>query len=453
MTVTAHRRASAGELIAYALPPGEVWLEILAAHASSGASFFPIDVRLSDREQRASVERARPRLLVTPDDEVLFADPAPVDPDRAWAVVATSGVSGKPKLAELPRTALGAAVAGSLTALDASAFDPWVACLSPAHVGGLLVLLRGALAGAPVDVLDGSEPARLLPEAPDGAHVALVPTMLRRLVGTAHDLSRLGVLLVGGSALDPALRDAAARLGGRVVTTYGLTESCGGVAYDGIPFEGTEVRISSAGQIELTGPTVMEGYRGDPAATAEAFTVDGWLRTGDRGGLDAEGRLVVHGRSDDAIRSGGETVWPDEVEAALRSHPGVADVAVTGAPDHRMGSAGRRLGRPRGSGAPSDPRGAPGALPRAPRSVQGAPRAHRRGRPAAHAIREASASRRPRASHRPGAMKKARAREGFARAFRSPGGPPRGWWAPGRFHGVAPQTSTSRCRSSIPELG
>ena len=337
MTVTAHRRASAGELIAYALPPGEVWLEIFAAHASSGASFFPIDVRLSDREQRASVERARPRLLVTPDDEVLFADPAPVDPDRAWVVVATSGVSGKPKLAELPRTALGAAVAGSLTALDASAFDPWVACLSPAHVGGLLVLLRGALAGAPVDVLDGSDPARLLAEAPDGAHVALVPTMLRRLVGTAHDLSRLGVLLVGGSALDPALRDAAARLGGRVVTTYGLTESCGGVAYDGIPFEGTEVRISSTGQIELTGPTVMEGYRGDPAATAEAFTVDGWLRTGDRGELDAEDRLVVHGRSDDAIRSGGETVWPDEVEAALRSHPGVADVAVTGAPDLEWG--------------------------------------------------------------------------------------------------------------------
>ena len=159
MTVTAHRRVSAGELIAYALPPGEVWLEILAAHASSGASFFPIDVRLSDREQRASVERARPRLLVTPDDEVLFADPAPVDPDRAWAVVATSGVSGKPKLAELPRTALGAAVAGSLTALDASSFDAWVACLSPAHVGGLLVLLRGALAGAPVDVLDGSDPS------------------------------------------------------------------------------------------------------------------------------------------------------------------------------------------------------------------------------------------------------------------------------------------------------
>jgi o-succinylbenzoate---CoA ligase len=334
MTVTAHRRARAGELIAYALPPGDIWLEILAAHASSGASFLPIDVRLSDREQRTVIERARPALLVTPDDEVLFADPAPIDPDRAWAVVATSGVSGRPKLAELPRTALGAAVAGSLTALDASAFDPWVACLSPAHMGGLLVLLRGALAGAPVDVLDGS---RLVTEAPDDAHVALVPTMLRRLVANAQDLSRLGVLLVGGSSLDPALRDAAARLGARVVTTYGLTESCGGVVYDGIPFDGTDVRISSTGEIELTGSTVMEGYRSDPAATAGAFTVDGWLKTGDLGELDPEGRLVVHGRSDDAIRSGAETVWPDEVEAALRSYPGVADVAVTGAADHDWG--------------------------------------------------------------------------------------------------------------------
>ena len=324
MTVTAHRRARAGELIAYALPPGDIWLEILAAHASSGASFLPIDVRLSDRERRAVIERARPGLLVTPDDEVLFADPAPVDPDRAWAVVATSGVSGRPKLAELPRTALGAAVAGSLTALDASVFDPWVACLSPAHVGGLMVLLRGALAGAPVDVFDGSELARLAVEPPDGAHIALVPTLLRRLVANAQDLSRLGVLLLGGSALDPALRDAAARLGARVVTAYGLTESCGGVVYDGVPFDGT-------------GPTVMEGYRSDPVATAGAFTVDGWLRTGDIGELDAEGRLVVHGRSDDTIRSGAETVWPDEVEAALRSHPGVADVAVTGVADHEWG--------------------------------------------------------------------------------------------------------------------
>ena len=121
MTVRAHLYAQAGELVAYALPPGGIWLDILAAHAASGASLMPVDVRLPAREQRAIVERARPRLLVTPDDEVMYADPAPIDPERAWIVVATSGVTGAPKLAELPRTALGSAVAGSLGALEASA--------------------------------------------------------------------------------------------------------------------------------------------------------------------------------------------------------------------------------------------------------------------------------------------------------------------------------------------
>jgi len=337
MTVRAHLYAQPGELVAYALPPGGIWLDILAAHAASGASLMPLDVRLSAREQRAVVERARPRLLVTPDEEVMYADPAPIDPDRAWIVIATSGVTGAPKLAELPRTALGSAVAGSLSALDASAFDPWVACLTPAHVGGLLVLLRGAMAGAPVDVFEPFDAARLLRLAPDGAHVALVPTMLRRLVAVAPDLSHLGALLVGGGPIDPALRDAAARLGARVVSTYGLTESCGGVVYDGVPFEGTGVRVASDGEIQLSGPTLMEGYRADPSATADVFTLDGWLRTGDLGEIDPEGRPVVHGRADDAIRTGGETVWPDEVEAALRSHPGVADVVVAGVPDPEWG--------------------------------------------------------------------------------------------------------------------
>ena len=337
MTVRAHLYAQPGELVAYALPPGGIWLDVLAAHAASGASLMPVDVRLSAREQRRVVERARPRLLVTPEDEVMYADPAPIDPDRAWIVIATSGVTGAPKLAELPRTALGSAVAGSLSALDASAFDPWVACLTPAHMGGLLVLLRGAMAGAPVDVFEPFDAARLLRLAPDGAHVSLVPTMLRRLVAVATDLSRLGALLVGGGPVDPALRDAATRLGARVVSTYGLTESCGGVVYDGVPFDGTSVRVASGGEIQLSGPTLMEGYRADPSATADAFTLDGWLRTGDLGEIDPEGRPVVHGRADVAIRTGGETVWPDEVEAAIRSHPGVADVAVAGVPDPEWG--------------------------------------------------------------------------------------------------------------------
>lgn len=336
MDVTAHRRASEGELVAYDLPPGARWLEILEAHATSGASFLPLDGRSSDREKRALLDRARPTWLVTPEEEVAFPASPPLDPARAWAVVATSGTSGDPRLAELPRAALGSAVAASLDALEVGSADPWVCVLTPAHVGGLLVLLRGVLGGAPITVMERFDPARFLDEAPPGAHVALVPTMLHRLVEAGADLAELGVLLVGGAALDPGLRARAERAGGRVVSTYGLTETCGGIVYEGLPLSGTRVRVAADGTVEVRGPTVMDGYRGDPAATADAFTVDGWLRTADVGEL-LEGRLDVHGRADEAIRTGAMTVWPDEVEAVLREVPGVADVAVVGRPDEEWG--------------------------------------------------------------------------------------------------------------------
>ena len=343
MEGTAHRWASPGELVAYALPPGFHWLEILAAHAHSGASFMPIDVRLSGAEQQRLLDLARPSVVVRPDEETILADAAPVDPDTSWAVVPTSGTAGVPRLAQLSRASIGSAVAASLDALDASAYDPWVACLSPAHIGGLLVLLRGAFTGSRVTILDRFEPGALLAGAPDSAHVAMVPTMLERLVRGGGDLTRLGVLLVGGAALDPELRAAAEALGGRVVSTYGSTETGGGIVYDGLVFEGSEVRIAAErpdvlGGIELRGPTIMDGYRADPAATADAFTSDGWLRTGDAGRIDAAGRLLVRGRTDDAIRTGAETVWPDEVEAVLRTHPGVGDVAVAGRPDTEWGA-------------------------------------------------------------------------------------------------------------------
>jgi O-succinylbenzoic acid--CoA ligase len=338
MEGSAHRWAARGELIAYALPPGFHWLEIVAAHAHSGASFMPVDVRLTEREQRRVIEKARPAVVVRPDRETVLADAEPTDPERAWAIVATSGTSGEPRLAQLSFRSVGAAVAGSLDALDVSAYDPWVACLSPAHIGGLLVVCRGVFTGSRVSILERFEPGSLLAEPPDGAHVALVPTMLERLVRGGADLSRLGVVLIGGGRLDAGLRHAAEQLGGRIVETYGSTETCGGVVYDGVPFAGTDVRVADDGVIELRGPTLMDGYRGDPSATATMFTADGWLRTGDIGTLSGDGHLAVVGRADEAIRTGAETVWPQEVEAVLARHPGVADVAVAGRPDEEWGA-------------------------------------------------------------------------------------------------------------------
>jgi o-succinylbenzoate---CoA ligase len=334
MAVTGHLAGGPGELVAVDLPAGEHWLEVLGDLWWRGVSVMPIEHRLAAREKRALVRLARPAVVVTTEGSTVFAEPAPADPVRAAAVVATSGTGGRPRLAELPRPALETALARSNAAIAAAADEPWLAVLSPAHIGGFLVYLREAALGTPV----AAHP-RFQPEALDGtgsAYASVVPTMVRWLVQARARLEGV-TLLVGGGPLTPELRDAAEGLGARVVETYGLTEACGGVAYDGQPLRGTELRIADDGEIQLRGPTVMEGYRHDPSATARAFTLDGWLRTGDVGTLDPEVGLTVHGRLDEVILSGGENVWPGEVERVLAEHFKVDAVAVAGRPDEEWG--------------------------------------------------------------------------------------------------------------------
>ncbi|MEO8477299.1 MAG: class I adenylate-forming enzyme family protein [Actinomycetota bacterium] len=326
-----------GELVAIALPPGAPWAPLVADLWDRGVPFLPLDHRLAPPERTALVDRARPAAVLGADGELtLFAQPAPIGRDIG-VVVATSGTGGTPKLVELTRNAVAAAVEGSRRALGADDDDPWVACLSPAHVGGLLVFLRAAIFGSPITVLERFDAERLRVEAPSGAAVALVPTMLRRLIEADADLSRFGVLLLGGGHVPAELRSRAEALGGHLVSTYGLTESCGGVVYDGAPFEATELRIGDEDRIKLRGPTIMDGYRHDPAATGATFTTDGWFLTADAGSIDDEGLLHVSGRLDEAIRSGAETVWPDEVERVLQLHPKVADVAIAGRPHPEWG--------------------------------------------------------------------------------------------------------------------
>lgn len=344
--VSRYLGAAPGFLVAVDLPPGPAWLDVITELWEAGAAILPLDARLTARDRRAIVDLARPASIITADDEMLFADPAPPEPDRVGLVMATSGTAGRPKLVELSRPALAAAAGLSFAALGAASggialepSEPWVCCLSPAHIGGMLVLIRHVVFGTPVTVLDriGLDPDDDMREVPPGAHVALVPTMLHRLLEAGTDLSRFGILLIGGAAVDTARVDIASERGVRVVSTYGLTESCGGIAYDGRLFDDTSARIGASGGVQLHGPTIMEGYRHDPAATAVAFTLDGWLRTGDTGGLEPDGRLRIDGRSDEAIRTGAETVWPHEVEEALRDHPKVAEVAVAGRPHEEWG--------------------------------------------------------------------------------------------------------------------
>jgi O-succinylbenzoic acid--CoA ligase len=324
------------ELVVVDLPPGPEWVELVNRLWLEEVPFLPLDQRLSDRERRTIVDRARPHFVRDAGGETLLADAEPVAPGVA-IVMPTSGTAGAPKLVELHRVAVVVAVSRSAKRLGATPGAPWICPLTPAHIGGLLVLLRGAILGAPVTMHERFDPERLVHDGEGAAFVSVVPAMVRRLVASNLGLHGL-TLLVGGDGIDDETAAVARARGARVVTTYGLTETCGGFTYDGMPLEGMEVRLDAGDAIEVAGSTVMEGYRLDPAATGRAFTTDGWLRTGDLGAIDEEGRLSVHGRSDHVIRTGAEKVWPEEVERALASHPKVRDVAVAGSPDTDWGT-------------------------------------------------------------------------------------------------------------------
>ncbi|MGH3543597.1 MAG: AMP-binding enzyme, partial [Mycobacterium sp.] len=142
------------------------------------------------------------------------------------------------------------------------------------------------------------------------------------------------VLLGGGPAPRPLL-DAAASAGITVVGTYGMSETAGGCVYDGVPLDGVRLRVDPDGRIVIGGATLAKGYRNPP--DPDPFAEPGWFRTDDIGAVDDSGVLSVLGRADDAISTGGLTVLPQPVEAALRSHPAVADCAVFGLADERLG--------------------------------------------------------------------------------------------------------------------
>ena len=173
----------------------------------------------------------------------------------------TSGTAGEPKLVELHRVAVVVAVSRSAKRLGATPGAPWLCPLTPAHIGGLLVLLRGAILGAPVTMHERFDPERLVHDGEGAAFASVVPAMVRRLV--ASDLGLHGLtLLVGGDGIDDETADGARARGARIVTTYGLTETCGGFTYDGVPLDGMQVRLDADGAIEVSG---IDGDGGLPA--------------------------------------------------------------------------------------------------------------------------------------------------------------------------------------------
>lgn len=212
----------------------------------------------------------------------------------------------------------------------------------PVHyVAGLQVLVRSHLAGHPVVALEEYDDLAAATNVLSASrrYLACVPTQLRRWLSDSSSrtsLTRFDAVLVGGAALGRTLQEAATGADVRVVSTYGMTETCGGCVYDGTPLDGVAVVVDAERRIRLAGPMLFDGYAGEPDRTADVLR-DGWLVTPDLGLFDLEGRLVVSGRADDVVKSGGVGVPLSAVENRLAAMPEIDEVAVLAAPDAEWG--------------------------------------------------------------------------------------------------------------------
>ncbi|MBF6239977.1 o-succinylbenzoate--CoA ligase [Nocardia otitidiscaviarum] len=304
---------------------GEVLPHLREALEGSGPAWLPIPT--ADRREAHRLSSA-----LRPGE--------PIEDDVAL-VVTTSGTTGIPKGAMLSAAALRAS--GEATHERLGGPGQWLLALPTHHIAGIQVLLRSILAGTEPVVLDVSD--GFLPEGLASAvagmrgprrYTSLVPTQLIKAldepVGT-EALARFDAVLVGGAATPAPVLERARAAGINVVRTYGMSETCGGCVYEGVPLDGTEIRIED-GRVMLGGTTLANGYRGLP--DHPAFAEPGWFRTEDAGTYE-NGVLTISGRLDEAIMTGGLLVIPQVVEAVLATHPAVGECVVLGLPDERLG--------------------------------------------------------------------------------------------------------------------
>ncbi len=291
-------------LVAIDLPGGPGFVEELQRIWQDGNAAFPVDQRLPAAAKTEVCRAMRVGEAVEPGDAL---------------VVATSGSTGTPKGVVLTHDAVAASAAATSERIGVDADDHWLACLPLSHVGGLSVVTRALHSNTALTVLPAFDAEAV--NASPATLVSLVSTALARIDPTGYR-----AIVLGGSR-PPADRPPNA------ITTYGLTETGSGVVYDGVPLVDVDVDITIEGEIRLRGPMLLRAYRDGTSPLDES----GWLPTGDLGSWDDDGRLEVAGRRSDLIISGGENIWPEGVEAALLTHPDVADVLVTGVDDDEWG--------------------------------------------------------------------------------------------------------------------
>lgn len=377
-----------GARVAMLLPNTPEAVLLIHAVVRVGATLVPLNTRLTTAELAWQVAQTTPAVLVHNNRTAAQAEPLgvhvpllnvdePTDPPRdvrpfsplpfdgVHAIVFTSGTTGRPKGAMLTLANHFWSATASGWRLGVQRNDCWLLCMPLYHVGGMAIVLRSALYGTAICLHERFD-TDAVTHALDSGRVTLVsvvPTMLKRLLDARRDRPlhpSVRTVLVGGAATPPSLLERALAASVPVALTYGLTEAASQVATAapdevratpgtvGAPLWGTEVRIlrddgtpaavGEVGEITVRGRTVMRGYWQNPDATQRTLR-QGWLHTGDMGYLDEAGRLWMMQRRTDLIVSGGENVYPSEVEGVLLRHPAVAAVCVVGVPDAEWGEA------------------------------------------------------------------------------------------------------------------
>jgi o-succinylbenzoate---CoA ligase len=328
-------------------------VELLAAALDgSGPAILPLDGGLPQARLAELIAAFAPDTVEDADGVTAARSGRKMGVAETTAVIiGTSGSTGTPKGVELSAAALLHSARASLARVDARPGQRWLCCLPATHIAGVQVLVRSLVSGTE-PVLATSADAETV--ASSGcAHISLVPVQLRRLLAEqsrqsdiSTPLAGFASVLLGGAAAPQSLLDEARAAGVPVVTTYGMTETCGGCVYDGWPLDGVRVSIRAdddglPGRIWIGGPVLFSGYRLGPGGPDNPHGPGGpgghFFRTGDLGQVDASGRLTVRGRADDVINTGGHKVVPGEVAAVLDTCPGVRDVAVVGQPDAEWG--------------------------------------------------------------------------------------------------------------------
>lgn len=376
-----------GDHVAVLLPNSTLFIDLIHALIRLKAVLVPLNLRLTCDEIRFQIEKAECQHLLhsashsdlvdqlgftgkTLNLESYHADETvdirpfldgEINLNALHALIFTSGTSGRPKAAQISYGNHYFSAMASQERLGAFPEERWLLCLPLYHVGGIAVVLRSAIyATAIVELqpqklnIEGIAQAMNLSQT---TMVSLVPTQLYRLLRGNFALpSSLRMILLGGAAAPPDLLAETCQQNIPVATTYGLTEASSQVATMlpdavcqkrgsiGKPLNGTSIRIvdregntlphDEIGEIVIAGPTVMQGYWKEPQQTALR---DGELFTGDLGYLDADEDLWLVQRRSDLIVSGGENIYPVEVENQIRCHVAVDDVAVVGIPHSEWG--------------------------------------------------------------------------------------------------------------------